>query len=111
MEIYLVPFSLLDLVILSPVYAYITWSILRRIMRRKRKFTGFLTWSFIIHAAIVPLFWILHFCGAWGFVESEQEHFDPVSIAGHEFGFLLLYTLFCGGLTVTILGVVKRNSA
>lgn len=111
MEIYLVPFSLLDLVILSPVYAYISWFLLRRIMHKKRGFTGFLTWSFIIHAAIVPVFWILHFCGAWGFVESEKAHFDPVSIAGHEIGFFILYILFTGGLTVLFLSLVKRQSS
>lgn len=111
MEIYLVPFSLLDLVILSPIYAYIAWRILRRVLHKKRKFTGFLTWSFIIHAAIVPLFWILHFLGAWGFVESSETHFDPVIITGHVVGFLSIYFLFCGGLTIAILGYVKRNSA
>ncbi len=111
MQIYLVPFSLLDIVLLSPVYAYITWLILRKVMRKKRGFTGFLTWSFIIHAAIVPIFWILHFCGAWGFVESEQKHFDPVTITGHVGGFLTLYALFCGGLTVAALAYVKRRSA
>lgn len=111
MEIYLVPFSLLDLVLLSPIYAYITWFIMRKVMHKKRQFTGFLTWSFIIHAAIVPIFWILHFCGAWGFVESESKHFDPVIIDGHEVGFFLLYILFCGGLTVSLLSIVKRRSA
>lgn len=110
MEIYLVPFSLLDLVLLSPIYAAITWWILVTLQKRDRRFTGFLTWSFIIHAAIVPVFWILHFCGMWGFVESEKEHFDPVTITGHVGGFLGLYIAFCGGLTILALAIVKRNS-
>jgi hypothetical protein len=111
MEIYLVPFSLLDLVLMSPLYAYITWSLYRRIMHKKRNFTGFMTWSFIIHAAVLPVFWILHFMGAWGFVESEKAHFDPVTITGHVLGFFSIYFLFCGGLTIGALAIVKRKSA
>lgn len=110
MEIYLVPFSLLDLVVLSPVYAYITWFAFRRVFRKKRRFTGFMTWSFIIHAAIIPFFWVLHSCGAWNFVESDKTSFDPVIITGHAAGFIAVYFLFSGGLTVAVLALVKRQS-
>jgi hypothetical protein len=111
MEIFLVPFSLLDLVLFSPIYAYIVWFAFRRIMRKKRRFTGFMTWSFIIHAAIIPLFWALHSAGVWGFVEANKTSFDPVIISGHAIGFILTYFIFCGGLTMGMLVLVKRRSA
>lgn len=111
MEIYLVPFSLLDLVCMSPVYAYITWYVFRKVFRKRRRFTGFMTWSFIIHAAIIPFFWVFHSLGFWWFVESESTSFDPVIITGHAVGFFVLYFLFCGGLTMGLLALVKRQSA
>ena len=111
MEIYLVPFSLLDLVCLSPVYAYIVWYLFRKVMRKKRRFTGFMTWSFIIHAAIIPVFWVFHSMGWWGFVEANKTSFDPVIISGHAVGFIAVYFLFCGGVTMTLLALVKRRSA
>ena len=107
MELYLVPFSLLDLVLLSPVYAWIVWFIFRRIRRKKRKFTGFITWSVIIHASVIPVFWLLHKMGAFRFVESDHSQFDPVIITGHIGGFFTVYCLFCGGLTMAILAKVK----
>lgn len=110
MEIYLVPFSLLDMVCLSPVYAYIVWYLFRKVFRKKRRFTGFMTWAFIIHAAIIPIFWVLHSAGVWGFVESADAKFDPVNISGHEVGFFLVYFLFSGGLTMGLLALVKRQS-
>lgn len=110
MEIYLVPFSLIDLVLLSPVYAYLAWYLMRRIMHKKRRFTGFMTWSFIIHATIIPFFWVLHYMGIWGFVEDEQTTFDPVKITGHIGGFMAIYALFCGGITIVLLMIVKRRS-
>lgn len=110
MEIYLVPFSLIGLVLLSPVFAYTGWFLMRRVMHRKRRFTGFLTWSFIIHATVIPFFWALHYMGLWGFVEDEQTTFDPVQISGHITGFLAIYALFCGGITVAMLLLVKRRS-
>lgn len=110
MEIYLVPFSLLDLVVLSPLYAYIVWYLFRRIMHKKRRFTGFMTWSFIIHASIIPVFWTLHNYGLFRFVESDKTTFDPVLITGHAIGFFLTYILFTGGITIAVLAVVKRRS-
>ncbi len=110
MNIYLVPFSLLDLVVLSPVYAFITWYIHRRVMHKKRRFTGFMTWAFIIHAAIIPVFWVLHSFGCWSFVESNETSFDPIIITGHTAGFFTTYFLFCGGLTMGALAIVKRRS-
>lgn len=110
MEIYLVPFSLLDLVCLSPVYAYVTWYIFRKVLHKKRRFTGFMTWSFILHAAIIPFFWLMHSQGVWGFVEANKTSFDPVIISGHVVGFLAIYFLFCGGVTMSLLTLVKRNS-
>lgn len=107
MQIYLVPFSLLDLVLLSPLYAFITWFLLRRIRRKKRQFTGFLTWALIVHAAILPVFWTLHKLGVFAFVESDQTSFDPVQITGHVAGFFITYFLFCGTLTVGVLMFVK----
>lgn len=111
MEIFLVPFSLLDLVLLSPIYAYFTWFLFRKIMRKKRSFTGFMTWAFIIHAAIIPFFWLLHSFGTFIFVESDKTTFDPVVITGHVAGFIITYILFCGGLTMLLLALVKRRSA
>ena len=110
MEIYLVPFSLIALVLLSPLYAFITWYILRRILRKPRRFTGFLTWSLITHAAVIPIFWTLHKMGLFLFVESENTAFDPVLITGHVPGFFLLYFFFCGVFTVGILMLVKWRS-
>ncbi|HTF03887.1 MAG TPA: hypothetical protein VK826_07670 [Bacteroidia bacterium] len=110
MEIYLVPFSLLDLVCLSPLYAYITWYGYRKLMHKKRRFTGFMSWSFIIHATIIPLFWILHSFGAFSGVEDEVTKFDPVAIHDHPVGFFVVYLLFTGGLTMVTLGLVKKNS-
>lgn len=107
MEIYLVPFSLLDLVLLSPLYAYITWFVFRRALKKDRRFTGFMTWSFILHAVVIPFFWLLHFYGAWSFVESDTKSFDPVIITGHVTGFISIYLLFCGGLTIASLAWVK----
>lgn len=110
MQIYLVPFTLLCLVLGSPVYGYITWFTLRRLMHKKRKFTGFFTWALIIQAAVSPLFWGLHFAGVFAFVEAPSGHFDPVSIAGHEFGFFVTYFLFTGILTILGLAIVKWKS-
>lgn len=110
MEIYLVPFSLLDLVTLSPLYAYVVWYMFRRMLHKKRRFTGFMTWAFIIHASIIPIFWTLHNYGVFHFVESDQTSFDPVIITNHVFGFLITYLLFTGGITMAVLAVVKRRS-
>lgn len=111
MEIYLVPFSLLDVVIMSPVYAYITWFFVRRILKiRGRRFTGFLSWSYIIHSAVIPFFWILHGLGLFRDVEAENTSFDPVQIDGHAAAFLSVYILVTGGITMLGLMYVKRNS-
>lgn len=111
MEIYLVPFSLLDVVIMSPVYAYITWFIVRRILKiRGRRFTGFLSWSYIIHSAVIPFFWVLHAFGLFRDVEAANTTFDPVQISGHAIGFFSVYILITGGITMLGLMYVKRNS-
>jgi hypothetical protein len=110
MEIYLVPFSLIALVLLSPLYAFITWYLLSRVLQKRRRFTGFLTWSLITHAAVIPIFWTLHKMGLFLFVESPGTSFDPVVITGHMPGFFLLYFIFCGVFTVGILMLVKWRS-
>jgi hypothetical protein len=102
---------MLNLVLFSPLYAYITWYILRRIMHKKRQLPGFLTWSFIIQAVITPFFWILHSLGFWAFVESSNTSFDPIIITDHVAGFFATYLIFCGGLTIAVLWLVKWKSA
>lgn len=110
MEIYLVPFSLLDLVVFSPVYAYLAWYFFRKVLKKKIRFTGFMSWCFIIHAVVIPIFWVLHSLGVFSAIEADQTGFDPVIITGHAAAFLSVYLLFTGGITIVILGLVKKNS-
>ncbi len=111
MEIYLVPFSLLDLVCLSPLYAYVVWYVFRKYLKKRVRFTGFFSWCFIIHAAIIPIFWILHSIGLFHAFESAHTGFDPVAITGHIGAFFTVYILFTGGITLAILALVKKNTS